>query len=247
MRGLSDSWPRTRRTAKLGGAKSFLPTRTRPSRVQSEGPRRGDDHARHYTFNYSIIWPGIVRSRPEPAQGRLRSPGFADTGRAPQVVGSLHAEQCAHRRPPARHGAWRPGSGPDASRRRQSDSNPGAARLRHGDGQRPPRHRRPRQQPHLPDFGLKGLATSRHAKPKTRDCSETERMLVWGAFESVGGPFGPIGKLLHLTGARSREIAERRDRGIRAGCIPNPFPARLRSNIFSLALKKQLSLPHHRD
>ena len=32
--------------------------------------------------------------------------------------------------------------------------------------------------------------------------------LAWAAFESIGWPFGLIGKLLLLTGARRSEIAE---------------------------------------
>ena len=42
---------------------------------------------------------------------------------------------------------------------------------------------------------------------RDRVLSDAEVLLVWRSFESVGWPFGPIGKLLFLTGARVNEIA----------------------------------------
>jgi integrase len=43
---------------------------------------------------------------------------------------------------------------------------------------------------------------------RDRVLSDEEIQLAWRAFEQVGWPFGPIGKLLLLTGARRDEIAE---------------------------------------
>jgi integrase len=43
---------------------------------------------------------------------------------------------------------------------------------------------------------------------RERVLSESELRLVWQAFENAGFPFGPIGKLLLLTGARRGEIAD---------------------------------------
>jgi integrase len=43
---------------------------------------------------------------------------------------------------------------------------------------------------------------------RDRVLSDEEIQLTWRAFEQVGWPFGPIGKLLLLTGARRDEIAE---------------------------------------
>ena len=43
---------------------------------------------------------------------------------------------------------------------------------------------------------------------RDRVLSDEEIELAWRAFKQVGWPFGPIGKLLLLTGARRDEIAE---------------------------------------
>jgi integrase len=43
---------------------------------------------------------------------------------------------------------------------------------------------------------------------RDRVLSDDELEVAWGAFEAVGWPFGEIGKLLLLTGARLREVAE---------------------------------------
>jgi integrase len=43
---------------------------------------------------------------------------------------------------------------------------------------------------------------------RDRVLSDVEIQLAWRAFEQVGWPFGPIGKLLLLTGARRDEIAD---------------------------------------
>jgi integrase len=44
-------------------------------------------------------------------------------------------------------------------------------------------------------------------RPRDRVLDDTEIKLAWQAFESIGWPFGPIGKLLLLTGARRDEVA----------------------------------------
>ena len=90
--------------------------------------------------------------------------------------------------------------------------------------------------------------------PRDRVLSDAEVLLVWQAFESVGWPFGPIGKLLFLTGARLNEIA-----GIgmaqssisgRAWTLPaSRGPRTSRRNVIPLsALPSRLSesLPDHR-
>ena len=45
---------------------------------------------------------------------------------------------------------------------------------------------------------------------RDRVLSDEEIRLVWSAFDSIGWPFGPIGKLLLLTGARRDEIGSAR-------------------------------------
>jgi len=47
--------------------------------------------------------------------------------------------------------------------------------------------------------------SAEHSRERTLDDAEIK--LAWGAFESIGWPFGPIGKLLLLTGARRNEVA----------------------------------------
>jgi integrase len=44
-------------------------------------------------------------------------------------------------------------------------------------------------------------------RPRDRVLDDAEIKLAWQAFESIGWPFGPIGKLLLLTGARRDEVA----------------------------------------
>lgn len=45
---------------------------------------------------------------------------------------------------------------------------------------------------------------------RDRVLADDEIQLAWGAFESIGWPFGPIAKLLLLTGARRDEVASAR-------------------------------------
>jgi integrase len=47
-------------------------------------------------------------------------------------------------------------------------------------------------------------------KSRDRILSDDELRIVWGAFEKTGWPFGPLARLLLLTGARLREVAEMR-------------------------------------
>ena len=56
-------------------------------------------------------------------------------------------------------------------------------------------------------------------RPRDRVLDDAEIKLAWQAFESLGWPFGPIGKLLLLTGARRDEVAsmEWRELDIEAG------------------------------
>jgi integrase len=56
-------------------------------------------------------------------------------------------------------------------------------------------------------------------RPRDRVLDDAEIKLAWEAFEAVGWPFGPIGKLLLLTGARRDEVAsmEWRELDLEAG------------------------------
>jgi integrase len=56
-------------------------------------------------------------------------------------------------------------------------------------------------------------------RPRDRVLDDAEIKLAWQAFESIGWPFGPIGKLLLLTGARRDEVAsmEWRELDLEAG------------------------------
>jgi integrase len=49
------------------------------------------------------------------------------------------------------------------------------------------------------------MPTPERARDRVLDDAEIK--LAWAAFESIGWPFGPIGKLLLLTGARRDEVA----------------------------------------
>jgi integrase len=53
-----------------------------------------------------------------------------------------------------------------------------------------------------------GVSAPSPESKRDRVLSDDEVRVVWAAFESVGWPWGPIGKLLLLTGARRDEIAE---------------------------------------
>ncbi len=52
-----------------------------------------------------------------------------------------------------------------------------------------------------------GVKAPSQETPRDRVLSDDEIRFVWRAFEAVGWPFGPIGKLLLLTGARRNEVA----------------------------------------
>jgi integrase len=52
-----------------------------------------------------------------------------------------------------------------------------------------------------------GITAPTQEKERERVLSDEEIRLVWEAFERVGWPFGPMGKLLLMTGGRLREVA----------------------------------------
>jgi integrase len=54
----------------------------------------------------------------------------------------------------------------------------------------------------------KGIEAPAAETSRDRVLEDDEIRLAWRAFDAVGWPFGPIGKLLLLTGARRSEIAE---------------------------------------
>jgi integrase len=56
----------------------------------------------------------------------------------------------------------------------------------------------------------RGVSAPAQESSRDRVLSDKEIQFAWRAFESVGWPFGPIAKLLLLTGARRDEIAEAR-------------------------------------
>ena len=55
-----------------------------------------------------------------------------------------------------------------------------------------------------------GVKAPSAAVSRDRVLSDDELRIVWGAFEKTGWPFGPLARLLVLTGARLREVAEMR-------------------------------------
>ena len=55
-----------------------------------------------------------------------------------------------------------------------------------------------------------GLVAPSQETRRDRLLSDQEVRLAWRAFEEVGLPFGPIGKLLLLTGGRRDEVASMR-------------------------------------
>jgi integrase len=52
-----------------------------------------------------------------------------------------------------------------------------------------------------------GVKPPHKERPRERSLSEAELAAVWAAFERMGWPFGPLGKLLLLSGQRRGEIA----------------------------------------
>ena len=52
-----------------------------------------------------------------------------------------------------------------------------------------------------------GMSAPSPETRRDRVLSDAEIKIVWQAFESIGWPFGPVGKLLFLTGARRDEVA----------------------------------------
>ena len=54
----------------------------------------------------------------------------------------------------------------------------------------------------------KGIEAPAAESSRDRVLDDEEIRLAWQAFDAIGWPFGPIGKLLLLTGARRSEIAE---------------------------------------
>ncbi len=52
-----------------------------------------------------------------------------------------------------------------------------------------------------------GVDAPSEERSRDRVLSDDELRLVWGAFETIGWPFGAMGKLLLLTGARRGEVA----------------------------------------
>ena len=55
-----------------------------------------------------------------------------------------------------------------------------------------------------------GVKAPSAAVSRDRVLSDDELRIAWGAFEKTGWPFGPLARLLVLTGARLREVAEMR-------------------------------------
>ncbi len=55
-----------------------------------------------------------------------------------------------------------------------------------------------------------GVTARTEERSRDRVLEDEEIRLAWRAFDAIGWPFGPIGKLLLLTGARRSEIAEAR-------------------------------------
>ena len=53
-----------------------------------------------------------------------------------------------------------------------------------------------------------GVTARTEERSRDRVLGDEEISLAWRAFDAIGWPFGPIGKLLLLTGARRSEIAE---------------------------------------
>ena len=61
--------------------------------------------------------------------------------------------------------------------------------------------------PTNPFAGIKGPSSER-GRARERVLSDDELRLVWGAADAIGWPFGPVVKLLALTGARRDEVAQ---------------------------------------
>ena len=86
---------------------------------------------------------------------------------------------------------------------------------------------------------------------RDRVLSDAEIRLAWAAFDSVGWPFGPIGKLLLLTGARRDEVAGMRwgeiDLAARVWSLPKERVKNKRDHVIPLsdaAVRIIDSLPH---
>ena len=86
---------------------------------------------------------------------------------------------------------------------------------------------------------------------RDRVLSDAEIRMAWAAFDSVGWPFGPIAKLLLLTGARRDEVAGMRwdeiDLASRVWSLPKGRVKNKRDHVIPLsdaALRIIDSLPH---
>jgi integrase len=84
-----------------------------------------------------------------------------------------------------------------------------------------------------------GVAAPSSETRRERFLSDDEIRLAWRAFGKVGWPFGPIGKLLLLTGARRDEIAEARlseiDPAARTWTLPASRTKNRREHIIPLS------------
>ena len=89
---------------------------------------------------------------------------------------------------------------------------------------------------------------------RERFLSDDEIRLAWAAFDSVGWPFGPIGKLLLLTGARRDEVAGMSwgeiDLSARVWSLPKERTKNKRDHVIPLsdpAVRIIEDLPHIED
>ena len=69
-----------------------------------------------------------------------------------------------------------------------------------------------------------GVKAPSAAVSRDRVLSDDELRIAWGAFEKTGWPFGPLARLLVLTGARLREVAEMRWSESTPPLKPGRFP-----------------------
>ena len=100
----------------------------------------------------------IPGARPGPDASRRLRPSGGGACRQVRKVHALGSGHWGRRLWSARHDLRSGDPGSDAAEQRQSRPDPGSARLREGDRQRPSGHCRPQQQSHRPGRGLERAA-----------------------------------------------------------------------------------------
>ena len=93
-----------------------------------------------------------------------------------------------------------------------------------------------------------GLTAPSSETRRDRVLSDDEVKFAWQAFEAIGWPFGPIGKVLLLTGARRDEVASMRwaevDLAAKAWTLPASRPFRASKGKLTSSFRRRGARPY---